>query len=274
MPQSFSFFQRPVMIWTPLAFRPNDNMNTRNNHYVWIVGRLKPGVSDRQADSDLNVIAASVAQQFPSNAGLGVRIQTISDRLVGDVKPALLVLFGAVLLVLLVACVNLANLLLSRAAARQREFGIRSALGATRRRLVRQFLHESALLAAFGVVGGVLLGSGIVRALVLMLPASFPQAHEIRLDPAVLAFTALLGASSVLLFGLLPSFEASGVDAQTALHASTRSSTENRRSRRMRNTLVVVEMALARRCLPAQACSSRASRIWKTRTSVSSRARY
>src|SRR5271167_859285 len=163
MPREFRFFRRPVVIWTPMAFAPHDEMNTRGNHFIWVVGRLKPGVTPQQADSDLNVIAARIAREFPENAGLGVRTQSIRENLAGNVRPALLAIFGAVLFVLLVACVNLANLLLTRAAVRQKEFAVRSAMGASRARLVRQFVNESILIAILGGAAGVFLGSELFK---------------------------------------------------------------------------------------------------------------
>ena len=245
MPRDFRFFRRPVVIWTPLAFAPKDNMNTRSNHFVWIVGRLKPGVAPQQADSDLNLIAARVAKEFPENAGLDVRLQTFRDNLVGNVRPALLALFGAVLFVLLVACVNLANLLLTRGAARQREFAVRSAMGATRVRLVRQFVSECVLLALVGGAAGVVLGWALLRMFITMLPATFPTIQTVRMDPYVFAFTAALALASVLLFGIVPALEASRVNPQQALHESARGATSSRRSNRLRSALVITEMALA-----------------------------
>ncbi len=181
MPQDFRFLDRPkAQLWTPLSWAPGDNMNTRNNHYIPVVGRLKAGVTQQAAQADLDVIAAHIAKQFPENAGLGIRLQQVRDRLVGNVRPALLALFGAVLFVLLVACVNLANLMLTRAAARQKEFGIRSAMGADRLRLIRQFLSESALLACGGFVAGALLGTTLLRAIATALPSSFPIGRPYR----------------------------------------------------------------------------------------------
>ncbi len=245
MPQDFRFFHRPVVIWTPMAFAPNDPMNTRGNHFIWIVGRLKPGVTPQQADSDLNVIAGRIAKEFPENAALSVRTQSLRDNLVGDVRPALLAIFGAVLFVLLVACVNLANLLLTRAAARQKEFAVRSAMGASRSRLVRQFVNESVLIAILGGAAGVFLGAELLKMVTAVLPATFPALRAVRMDPYVLGFTAALALGSVLLFGIAPAFEASRADPQQALHESSRSSTQGRRSRRFRNGLVITEMALA-----------------------------
>ena len=141
MPKDFIFLDVPkAQLWTPLAWAPGDNMNTRNNYYLRIVGRLSPGITLEAAQSDLQVVAAGVAQQIPQNKGLEVQLRSVRDRLVGSVRLALLALFGAVLFVLLVACVNLANLMLARGAARQKEFGIRGAMGASRFRLIRQFV--------------------------------------------------------------------------------------------------------------------------------------
>jgi putative ABC transport system permease protein len=245
MPKDFRFFKRPVVIWTPLAFAPHDNMNTRNNHFLWIVGRLKPGVTAQQAGSDLNVIAARVASEFPENVGLGVRTQSLRDNLVGDVRPALLAIFGAVLFVLLVACVNLANLLLTRAAARRKEFAVRSAMGASRGRLVRQFVNESVLIAILGGVAGMILGAELLRVVTSALPATFPTVQTVHMDPYVLAFTAALALGSVLVFGIVPAFEASGADPRQALHESSRGSTQGTRARQSRNALIITEMALA-----------------------------
>jgi putative ABC transport system permease protein len=245
MPREFRFFRRPVVIWTPIAFAPHDNMNTRNNHFVWVVGRLKPGVTPQQAGSDLNVIAARIAREFPENAGIGVRLQSIRDNLVGNVRPALWAIFGAVLFVLLVACVNLANLLLTRGAARRKEFAVRSAMGASRARLVRQFVTESTLIAILGGAAGVFLGAELLRMVTALLPATFPKVQAVRMDPNVLGFTTFLALGSVLLFGMVPAFEASRADPQQALHESSRSSSQGRRSRRFRNSLIIAEMALA-----------------------------
>ena len=245
MSQDFRFFKRPVSIWTPLAFAPHDNMNTRNNHFVWVAGRLKPGVTPQQADSDLNLIAARVGKEFPENAGLGVRTESFRDNLVGNVRPALLAIFGAVLFVLLVACVNLANLLLTRAAARRKEFAVRSAMGASRGRLVRQFVHESILIAILGGAAGLLLGYELLRIVTSVLPETFPTVQTIRMDPYVLGFTAALALGSVLLFGIVPAIEAARADPQQVLHESARGATQGLGARRFRNGLIITELALA-----------------------------
>ena len=245
MPKEFRFFKRPVVIWTPLAFAPHDNMNTRNNHFVWVVGRLKSAVTPQQAASDLNVIAARIAKQFPENAGLGVRTQSLRDNLVGNVRPALLAIFGSVLFVLLVACVNLANLLLTRAASRRKEFAVRSAMGASRIRLVRQFVNESILIAILGGAAGLFLGYELLGMVTSVLPETFPTVQTVRMDPHVLGFTAVLALGSVLLFGIVPAVEVSRADPQQILHQTNRGSTQGLGARRFRNGLIVTELALA-----------------------------
>lgn len=245
MPKDFRLFRRPVVIWTPLAYAPKDEMNTRDNHYLWILGRLKEGVTQQQADTDVRLIFSRMAQQYPENVGISGKIQSVRDNLSGDVRPALLALFGAVFFVLLVACVNLANLMLSRAASRQKEFAVRSAMGASRGRLISQFMAESLLLAVTGAAAGLIVGSGLVRLVVALLPAGFPNLLRVHMDPTVLAFTAALALSSVLLFGILPAFESSGVSPQQTLHESTRGATLGRRARGFRAALVVTELALA-----------------------------
>jgi putative ABC transport system permease protein len=220
-------------------------MNTRNNHYLLVVGRLKPGVTESAAQADLDVIARNLERRFPENAGMGIRLQKLRDHLVGDVRPALLALFGAVLFVLLVACVNLANLMLSRAASRQKEFGIRCAMGANRTRLIRQFLIDSALLAVLGAAAGILVGFGILRAITTMLPATFPIVGSISMDPRVFGFTAILAVGSLLFFGVVPAVEASDIDPEQTLHDNQRGATQGRGSRRLKSSLVVTEIALA-----------------------------
>ncbi len=160
--------------------------------------------------------------------------------------------FGAVLFVLLVACVNLANLLLTRAAGRQKEFAVRRAMGASRARLIRQFVSESILIAILGGAAGMFLGFGLLRMVTSLLPATFPNIRTVSMDPYVLGFTAVLALGSVLLFGVVPAVEASRADPRQALHESSRSATQGRRSRRFRNGLIIAEMALAT-CLLAGA---------------------
>src|SRR5688572_21981610 len=159
MPRGLPFFDNlpEVELWTPISFAPEDSMGTRNNHFVNLVGRLKPGVTREQAQSDVSTIAKSMESEFPQNKGLGALIVPMQEQLAGDSRNALLVLLGAVGFVLLVACVNVANLLLARASARAKELAIRASLGASRARIMRQVMIECLPLGLFGGLLGTLL---------------------------------------------------------------------------------------------------------------------
>src|SRR5258708_1422677 len=205
-----NFTSRNVQIWAPMAWKPKDNYDSHNNYFIQMIGRLKPGVTQAQANSDLNAIMLVIAQRFPENKGIGAAMQPLRETIVGDVRPALLILLGAVGLILLIACVNLANLLLARSAGRQKEIAIRSALGAGRRRLVRQFITESVLLS---LVGGAL-GLGVAYLALTLLPLAkdiLPHTHQIRLDGWVLLFTLGVSVLTGVLFGLMPALQNSRV---------------------------------------------------------------
>jgi predicted permease len=195
-------------LWVPMAFKPKDPFDSHNNYFLQMVGRLKPGVVPQQAQFDLNSIMASIAQQFPENKGIGVDLQPLRDQWIGDVRLPLVVLLCAVSFVLLIACVNLANLMLARSAARQKEIAIRSALGAGRRRLIRQFITESILLA---MLGGVL-GLALAYLCLNLLPLAkdlLPRMQQIQLDGWVLLFTFVVSVFTGLLFGLMPALDSS-----------------------------------------------------------------
>jgi putative ABC transport system permease protein len=247
MPQGMPFLDDlpQVELWTPIAFAPGDNMDTRNNHFVTLVGRLKHGVTIAQAQADVSAIARRMEEQFPENKGLGASVVALQKQLVGDSQPALLALLVAVVFVLLVACVNLANLLLARAAAREKELAIRAGLGATRARLVRQMLAEYLPLAVMGGALGALLALWGIDAIATWLPATLPRHNAISVNFRVLAFTVALTLATVLLFGLLPAFQAARSAICTALNESGRGASGSRRQSLLRRSLVVVEVALA-----------------------------
>ncbi|MGH9837154.1 MAG: ABC transporter permease [Blastocatellia bacterium] len=247
MPQGMPFLDDlpPVELWTPIAFAPGDSMDTRNNHFVTLVGRLKPGVTIAQAQADVSAIARRMEEQYPENKGLGASVVSLQGQLVGNSQPALLALLVAVAFVLLVACVNLANLLLARAAAREKELAIRAALGATRARLVRQMLAECLPLAVLGGVLGALVALWGIEALSTFLPATLPRYNAISVNARILAFTVALSLVTVLLFGLLPAFQAARSAVGAALNESGRSASGSRRQSLLRRVLVISEVALA-----------------------------
>jgi predicted permease len=231
-----------VDLWMPffLYEYPDD----RGSHYLDTFGRLKRGATQADASADLS----SVLQQLiKEHTGRGWRIYTIPlyQETVGRSKRMLLVLFAAVGLLLLIACVNAANLLLARSSARVREIAVRSALGAARGRIVRQLLTESLVIAVAGAALGTLLAYGGVRVLVSFLPADFPRASAIRLDSTVFAFTLLVAILTGLLFGLVPALTASRTDLQNSLRESGRSTTGSTSQLRLRNLLVIGETGLA-----------------------------
>jgi putative ABC transport system permease protein len=247
MPAGMPFFSnRPeVALWTPLAFAPGDNMNTRNNHYVRVVGRLRPDVTEAQAQAQLDVVAARVGRQFRENEGLGARVAWLGASVVGDVRQTLLVLAGAVAFLLLVSCVNVANLLLARAAGRERELAVRASLGAGRGRIIRQLLLESVPLGLLGGALGLALAVTATAALATLLPSTLPRHNAIRVDGAVLGFALAVTLLTTLFFGIMPAFQASRVSVLEALKSGDRSATAGRGRVRLRGLLVAGEIGLS-----------------------------
>ena len=244
MPQGMAFLNNSPKpeLWTPLSFAPGDNMATRNNYFLRLVGRLKTGVSIEQAKVDVSAIAERMSEEFH---GINGTIVPLREQIIGNVRRALLMLLGAVAFMLLVACVNVANLLLARAAAREREFAVRAALGASRARIIRQLLLESVPLGLLGGGAGLLLATWGLDLIRSLLPSSLPQHNTIGIDGRVLVFTLLASMLTVVVFGLLPAFQTARHELRDRLNEGGRGGTGGRRRSRLRAGLVVTEMALA-----------------------------
>src|SRR3954469_10491144 len=245
MPGNFRFPSPRNQLWTPLAFSPAElSPAARGDHGLRVIGRLKSGVSLSQALAQMKVVAQGIAQKFPEEQGdRSVKLIPLREQLTADSRTSLLVLLGSVACVLLIASANIANLLLARTAGRQREIALRLALGASRPRLIRQFLTESILLALLGGAAGMVAAVWATDLLVAWLGNRI-GAGEVRLDAVVLAFTAVLALLVGLGCGLAPARQAIGRtadDLQTALHGHTAVAGANR----LRGILVVAEMALA-----------------------------
>jgi predicted permease len=242
MPESYLYPSR-VEMWVPVGQLSDQvSWKQRGNHPgLYGVARLKPGVTFEQAEADMNTVAANLAKQYPdSNTGNGIRMRPLLEIFVSDVRQALWVIFGAVGFVLLIACANIANLLLARATARKKEMAIRTAVGASRWRIARQLLTESILLSLIGGTIGLFLARWGVDLILYVSPTAIPRSREIGLDWTVLAFTVGISFLTGIIFGLIPAIQAGDVDVHETLKESGRG-TSGRQW--LRSSLVVVEVA-------------------------------
>ena len=245
MPRDVAFPQA-ADLWVPVNFDISPEMKQRRAHFMRPIGRLKEGVTLTQAQADTDLIAAQLEEQFPeTNKNWSLRLVSLRDQLVGGTQTTLLILFGAVGFVLLIACANVANLLMVRAAARQKEIALRTALGASRFRIARQMITESLLLAIIGGILGTVLAAWGVEVLVSLSEGSIPQTVNVRIDLTVLAFTFLISVLTGLLFGLVPALRTVRVNLIDSLKDGMRGSSESALRNRTRSLLVVFESAIA-----------------------------
>jgi putative ABC transport system permease protein len=241
-------FAERVDIWKPVAFTQRELKDRGNRSYAMIT-RLKPGISPKQAQAELDKIISNWSQTYPDNyrgnSGFGAKIYPLQDQVIGGMRTGLAILLGAVVFVLLIACANLATMLLARASARERELAIRVALGAGRWRLLRQMLIESVLLAVAGAAGGIVLSIWGLEFLKQIGARTIPRLAEVNVDLVVLTVTAVVAVGTGILFGLIPAFASAKPELTEALKEGGRSSTTGARRNQIRNSLVVVEVALA-----------------------------
>ncbi|HEX5736612.1 MAG TPA: ABC transporter permease [Blastocatellia bacterium] len=252
MPRDFRHPSGKAEVWglarrvvPELPFRTSDVMQNRHLHYLQVIGRLKPNVAITQAQAEVDTIAQRLEQQYPNtNKDERLALVTVQEHVVGDLKLPLLILLGAVGFVLLIACANVANLMLVRASGRRREIAIRTALGAQRGRIIRQLLTESMLMALVGGGVGLLLALWGTDLLISVSPGALPSLRDISLDSRVLAFTLLTSLLTGAIFGLVPALQASKPNLNESLKEGSRSA-GGAGSARVRNSLVVIEIALS-----------------------------
>jgi putative ABC transport system permease protein len=246
LPRGFQYLRPHDVFVTMATLADNKSLLDRGNHQGYTaLGRLRPGVTLEAAERELQAIAADLQREHPdTNSGVNARAELLANRVVANVRQMLLVLLGAVGCLLLIACVNVANLLITRGAARQHELAIRAALGGGRLRLAGQLLVESSLVSAVGGALGVLLASGLLRVLIAVAPDGTPRLDEVRLDASALLFAIAASAICGVVFGAFPAFQASSADGQHVVIRG-RTAGASARSHRLRRGLLAVEVALA-----------------------------
>ncbi len=231
-------------VWVPMAFSPEEAAN-RGDHFLEVIGRMKPGIALAQARAEMDTIATRLAQEYPKyNLRIGAVVNPLHEEVVGNMKPALLILLGAVIFVLLIACANVANLLLARAAARQKEIALRLALGANRARLTKQLLVESVMLSVCGGGVGLAFAYAGLQVLTRFVPADLAHADTIPIDARVLIFTLIMALLAGLIFGLAPASQAARFDLNDTLKEGARDSS-GARGKRLRSALVIAEVAVS-----------------------------
>jgi putative ABC transport system permease protein len=245
-PAGFQFLSKEVGLWVPAAFSPQELAN-RGSHYLTVVARMKPGVTLREAHADVAAITQRINRDHPTWHGfeLGSVVISLREQMAGDVRPALIVLLVAVGFVLLIACANIANLLLARGASRFREIAVRTALGAGRRRILRQLLTESVLLAVAGGLAGLLFAWSSFSFLKQIIPDNMALNTGVRIDARIFGFTLLLSLLTGIVFGLAPALQAAKIDLNEALKQSGGRTGIGAGHRRLRGALVIIEIALA-----------------------------
>jgi putative ABC transport system permease protein len=245
LPADFEF-NGETDIFVPLGLNADKMMDRGSHPGIYVVGRLKPGLTIEQARASMANVTANLGQQYPeTNGGNSAVVISLYEDTVGNIRTPFLILLGAVALVLLIACANVANLLLARSATRQKEMAIRGAVGATRGRLVQQLLTESVLLSLIGGILGLLIAVWGIKVLMTLTPPDIPRTKEVGLDFWVLGFTLLVSLVTGIIFGLAPSLQASKVNINESLKEGGRSATSGSGTRRVSNMLVIGEIAIS-----------------------------